>query len=84
VSLLYIGVIELLGYVFVRDPHQQMNPTFVHDMHGWAGGPDNLPTLFRWDATWYLSIARGPYPGTGGENVHNAAFFPLYGWPAAS
>jgi hypothetical protein len=48
------------------------DPALTHSLGG--AGDVLLAPLARWDAVWYLEIAKGGY---GGE-PHRAAFFPLY------
>jgi Gpi18-like mannosyltransferase len=76
--LAYTLTIEAVARVLLRDPLHKAVPEFEDSLHHFVGPASELPSLCRWDCAWYVTIAKGPYPGTG-EAAHNVAFFPFYG-----
>jgi hypothetical protein len=75
--LAYTLAIEAVAWVLLHDPQHGVVPEFEASMHQFVGPAAGVPALCRWDCAWYVSIAKGPYPGTG-EASHNVAFFPFY------
>jgi hypothetical protein len=76
--LAYTLAVEAFAWVLLHDPLHGVVPSFEAEMHGFVGPANGVPSLCRWDCAWYVTIANGPYPGTG-EAEHNCAFFPFYG-----
>ena len=70
-----VGTLVAFGFGPVRNA---FNPPGVTKGFGWLGDLLAAPAA-RWDAAWYLVIARNGYhPDLGALTSARAAFFPLY------
>lgn len=69
------GAVAALGFGPVR---HAFNPPSITRGFGWLGDVLAAPAA-RWDAVWYLVIARyGYHPDLGAFTASRTAFFPLY------
>lgn len=54
------------------------NPGYRLQSLGGPAAPALLEPFVRWDAAYYIDLARNGYPPPGSTPVYHAAFFPLY------
>jgi hypothetical protein len=85
VIVLAFVVTRLIAFGAIYAGASMPSPRFVDgwaersdDLHQTAPPPRGVAPLIRWDALFYVDLARNGYPQPRPEPVFHAAFFPLY------